>query len=702
MAPAWKPPALPKVIRSLRFQVSIALLVAAALCAFAAGRFSGQELAGSYREGADRVLAGASKSFANEFDPSDLGSRPRLTAQLEELRRLDSNLDGAIVLQAGSRGPRAIARAGPEPPSPADVEAARRVLSTGTPARGEQRSEETHLAVRTESLVQGGKPVAALWLGYDLGPSDAAIGRRDRRIFGVLLALLLTFTAFTSWVLGRGIFRPLDRLRLATRRIAEGRLETRLEWERRDELGTLAYDFDVMAGELQESHGRLEDLALRDPLTGLANHRQFQESLNTETERAHNEGTELALIVIDIDRFKRINDAWGHPVGDRVLSEAGRSLAATMKGVGLVARLGGDEFAILLPDSNSTQAHAICEAARAAVKANDTPNLDITCSGGLAMFPDDAASPDSLTQLADGALYWAKRSGRNLVRRYDPEHVLVVTSEQRAEFAQVLESPGAITPVFQPIVSLTNGEVIAYEALARFEDASRRPPTWWFAQAHRFGLGAKLEAEAIRAALASFDRPRDLALSVNVSPSALSSPEVRAVLPERLDNVIFEITEQEQIIRPNELREALQPLRERGARVAVDDAGAGYAGLQQIMRMQADFIKLDRALISGCHVDQAKAALIGSLADFAASTGAEVCAEGIETLDELRVLIRLGVTCGQGYLLARPAPPWTHVDQEAAALCRALAREDPATRPHYLPWAASRRRSHISNTPNSL
>ena len=702
MSPVWKRPALPTVIRSLRFQVSIALLVAAALCAYAAGKFSGQELAGSYRDGADRVLVGASRSFAGGFNPSDLGSRSRLTTRLADLRRLDPNLDGAIVLRAGARGPRAIARAGPQTPSPADLDAARRVLATGAPVRGEQRSDESHLALRTEALVQAGKPVAALWLGYDLRPSDAAIGRRDRRIFGVLLGLLLGFTGFTSWVLGRGIFRPLDRLRLATRRIAEGRLETRLRWERRDELGALAHDFDAMAGELEESHGRLEALALRDPLTGLANHRQFQESLNTETKRARDEGTQLALIVIDVDRFKRINDAWGHPVGDSVLSEAGRSLAETMKGVGLVARLGGDEFAILLPDSNSTQALAICEAARAAVKANDTPDLDITCSGGLAMFPEDAGSPDSLSQLADGALYWAKRSGRNLARRYDPEHVLVVTSEQRAEFAQVLESPGAITPVFQPIVSLANGEIVAYEALARFEDASRRPPTWWFAQAHRFGLGAKLEAEAIRAALASVDRPHDLALSVNVSPSALGSPEVRAVLPERLDNVIFEITEQEQIIRPNELREALQPLRERGARVAVDDAGAGYAGLQQIMRMQADFIKLDRALISGCHVDQAKAALIGSLADFAASTGAEVCAEGIETLDELRVLIRLGVTCGQGFVLARPAPPWSEVDQEAAALCRALAREEPGTRPHYLPSAATRRRSHISNTQNSL
>ena len=108
-----------------------------------------------------------------------------------------------------------------------------------------------HLASRTQALPgPGGRPVAALWLSYDLAPSDRAVAERDRRIFGVLLALLLVFTAFTGWLLGRRIFRPLDRLRLATRRIAEGRLETRLGWSRRDELGALAHDFDEMAGEL--------------------------------------------------------------------------------------------------------------------------------------------------------------------------------------------------------------------------------------------------------------------------------------------------------------------------------------------------------------------------------------------------------------------------------------------------------------------
>ena len=202
-------------------------------------------------------------------------------ARLEDLRRQDPNLDGAIVLRAGPNGPVPVARAGSRPASRADLAGARRVLATGTPSAGcRSPTACTWPPGPRPSPALGAARSAALWLGYDLAPSDQAVAERDRRIFGVLLALLLAFTAFTAWLLGRRIFRPLDRLRVASRRIAEGRLETRLGWSRRDELGALAHDFDEMAGELEESHGRLEDLALRDPLTGLANHRRFQEALS--------------------------------------------------------------------------------------------------------------------------------------------------------------------------------------------------------------------------------------------------------------------------------------------------------------------------------------------------------------------------------------------------------------------------------------
>lgn len=378
----------------------------------------------------------------------------------------------------------------------------------------------------------------------------------------------------------------------------------------------------------------------------------------------------MSLVILDIDRFKSINDTHGHPFGDAVLAAVGSALRSTLRRQGgLVARLGGDEFGLVLPSTDGKRASAIADAARAACASASPRGFEITCSAGIACFPDDAGNADAIIQLADGALYWAKESGRSRTRRYDAEYVMVVTDEQRAEFADLLTRPDCVRPVFQPIVCLRSGSIVGYEALARFEGKPGLPPAWWFRQAHRFGLGHRLEAEAIRAALRAGERPDDAFLSVNVSPSALESSEVQELLPDNLSGLVIEITEEERIGDAAAFEATLNDLRRRGARVAVDDAGAGYAGLQQVMRMKADVIKLDRALVADVHVDPAKVALIRALVQFGGSTGARICAEGIESLEELRALIPLGVDYAQGFRLARPAAPWAEIDPEARKVC---------------------------------
>ena len=305
----------------------------------------------------------------------------------------------------------------------------------------------------------------------------------------------------------------------------------------------------------------------------------------------------------------------------------------------------------------------------------------LRCSAGIACYPGDAKGAGALLHLANGALSWAKESGRGRSRRYDPEHVLAVTEEQREDFAALIARPDAVRPVFQPIVSLASGEAVGYEALARFEGKPGLPPSWWFSQAHRFGLGAALEAQSAHAALTAGPRPPGTFLSINLSPSALASVEIAELLPADLRGVVVEITEEERVLDVDALHRLLDPLRARGARIAVDDAGEGYAGLQQVMSMRADIIKLDRSLVADVHTDPAKIALIGSLVHFARSTGAAICAEGIETLDELRVLVHLGVAYGQGWALSRPAAPWARVNAEAARLCRELRSTQPRISP---------------------
>ena len=226
----------------------------------------------------------------------------------------------------------------------------------------------------------------------------------------------------------------------------------------------------------------------------------------------------------------------------------------------------------------------------------------------------------------------------------------------------MLEDPDGITMVFQPIMDLRTGRVAGYESLSRFNREPRRTPDLWFAQAHRCGLGYALEAKAILArAGARRQPPAGTYLTFNLSPSSLLSDEVMRVLPERLDGLVIEITENELVSGDPAIHEALADLRARGARLAVDDTGAGYAGLTHVMRLQPDIIKLDRALTTGVDTDPAKAPLISSFVRYARDIDAAVCAEGVETLAELERLADLDVAYGQGYGIARPSAPWVPV-----------------------------------------
>jgi diguanylate cyclase (GGDEF)-like protein len=415
----------------------------------------------------------------------------------------------------------------------------------------------------------------------------------------------------------------------------------------------------------------LRKQAATDPLTGLANRRHFEQQLEVELKRAQRTSRPVALMILDFDGFKEINDAHGHPYGDEILRQVAEGLMETVRATDVLARVGGDEFAFILPEADSTTAGIVAERARVAVESVATQGVVLSCSGGIASFPRDAQDATTLAQCADGALYWAKRAGRGEMKAYDPTHVTVARSEgEKSEVAALLAQEDAITPHFQPIVALATARLAGYEALSRFPQDSGRRPDEWFAVAHRVGLGYELEAKAIAAALAVPNRPAGTYLSLNSSPSAVSSPQVQAVLPEDLSEIVIEITEHELYHDEASLREALTPLRERGARIAVDDAGAGYAGLQQLMRVQPDIIKLDRALVANVHEDPAKAALIDSFVRFARRTGAVVCAEGIEELEELRAVADLDVTYGQGYGLAKPSAPWVTVSPWVADTLR--------------------------------
>jgi len=238
-------------------------------------------------------------------------------------------------------------------------------------------------------------------------------------------------------------------------------------------------------------------------------------------------------------------------------------------------------------------------------------------------------------------------------------HVLDPHGGDRLERAQmvqqILNDPALLTIVFQPVVDLQTGEVLAAEALARFAPLPYRSPDLWFADAHHAGLGEALELLAIELALARLPQLGGMAVGVNIGPSVVRSPAFLTTLADApLDHVILELTEHELVDDYPALIAALHPLRRNGLRVAIDDTGAGYSSLAHILKVAPDFIKLDFELTSGIDLDPVRRALAASLVAFAAETGAEIIAEGVETEDELDVLRRLDVRFGQGFHLGRP------------------------------------------------
>lgn len=234
----------------------------------------------------------------------------------------------------------------------------------------------------------------------------------------------------------------------------------------------------------------------------------------------------------------------------------------------------------------------------------------------------------------------------------------------------VLGDPDALGAHVQPLVELCSGQIVGYEALARITAPVAPLDTGaWFALARRCGLGPALEAAALRAALALPPTPDGAFLAINVSVSALEDPGVWAALPDELSGVMLEITEHELVRDYTGLMPRLAALRDRGARIAVDDAGAGYAGLRHMIELAPDVLKLDRSLIADIDRDLARQAMVEAFVRYARRVGTTICAEGIETEEELATATALDVAVGQGYLLARPAPPWPEANRDATRVC---------------------------------
>ena len=402
---------------------------------------------------------------------------------------------------------------------------------------------------------------------------------------------------------------------------------------------------------------RMQRRAGEDPLTGLANSRAFLAACTVEFSRAERSGEAVSITALTLDHFKTINDTHGRPYGDDVLRAVAQTLRNAVRPHDTVARVGGVEFALLLPGAGSPEAFAVAERGRASIGRITAGDPGLSSSAGVASYPSAGTSPEELHALAERALTSAKVAGRGRTFVYEVD--LIPTSP-----IEELLTPGAIQTVFQPIVDMGGG-LFGYEALSRFPGIDE-PVNEVFARAHRHGLGIALELAAIAAALRVGPPPHRAALTLNLSFAALTSDRLWDAIPTDMTGLIIEITEHEMIGDEDAVLDAVERLRARGALIAIDDAGVGYGGLALLLTVRPDFIKLDRSIVHGVSGDRTRGALIQAMARFAQETGTRICVEGVELDTDLVYLMGLGVDLAQGYLMARPAPPWPGVDYRVA------------------------------------
>ncbi len=431
---------------------------------------------------------------------------------------------------------------------------------------------------------------------------------------------------------------------------------------------------------MQDAYTRAREESLRDSLTGLGNHRAFQEELERQWAASTRRGGRLALAVIDLDEFRRINEAGGHASGDRVLLAAAGMLSAGLRRADRIFRIGGDEFAVLFADSDADSAFlSIRRILATALEGTVGGALEPwSFTAGVSAVPGTARDRAELYRQAEAALIFGKRHGRTVVTTYDPErHAPPIVERPANEVAADIKrvaTVGALRAVFQPIYDLRNGQPRGYEGLIRPQPGSGfSDPGELFAAAEAVGRTVELDLACIATTIAAFARLQlPGSLTLNLSPRTLEADDfsVHGVLAllarHRVDpsRVVIELTEREAVEDIDRLVRAVAACRAAGMRLAADDVGAGNAGLRLLSQLKFDIVKIDLSLVQGGAVRATSQEVVRTLKDLADRWGALVIAEGIETPEQLQFVRSLGIRAGQGYLLGRPvdAPTTDAVD----------------------------------------
>jgi diguanylate cyclase (GGDEF)-like protein len=418
---------------------------------------------------------------------------------------------------------------------------------------------------------------------------------------------------------------------------------------------------------------RVAHMAHHDALTGLPNRVLLRDRIQQAIAQAHRAGTQLAVLFLDLDRFKTINDSLGHQLGDRLLQSVASRILVCVREGDTVSRVGGDEFVIVIPGIESavdasSVASKILEVLASAfhLQGND---LHVAASIGISLYPSDGADAETLMRNADTAMYHAKDTGRANYQFFT-QH-MNVAAQQRLQLENSLRRAlenHEFQLHYQPLYDLRDRSITGFEALLRWYPpggAVMVPPGEFIGAAEESGLivaiGEWVLREAVKQARTWQSPGRPIAVSVNVSANQLSRSNfvdrVRRLLQETgIDPTLIELEVTESVIIEGggEAQEALHQLAALGVGIAIDDFGTGYSGLAYLKRLPIDTVKIDQSFVRDLTVDPEDAAIVTAIVAMARSLGVDVIAEGVETEEQLEELKRLGCHRAQGYLLARP------------------------------------------------
>jgi diguanylate cyclase (GGDEF)-like protein/PAS domain S-box-containing protein len=431
--------------------------------------------------------------------------------------------------------------------------------------------------------------------------------------------------------------------------------------------------------ERKRFEGQLQRLADHDPLTGLVNRHRFQAELERELTTARRYRTGGAMLVLDLDNFRYVNDSLGHAAGDELIATAGAVLKSRLRASDTLGRIGGDEFGVILPRVDQAEAvgvaEALLEGIREGVVRTDAKGVPgrVTASVGIAIFGErhPSSDPEEVVIEADIARYDAKEAGRDRVSMFDPGHERHSKIEARLTWIERIREALAeerFELAAQPIVPLQSGDDTArYELLVRMraENGELVPPGTFLYVAERDNLVQEIDRwvvrQAIRRLAAEQEAGHDVCFEINLSGKSISEPELPNLIARELaatgadaSRLIFEVTETAAIINVEQARVLAERLREMGCGFALDDFGTGFASFYYLKHLEFDYLKIDGEFIEELASDRTNQLVVRAVVDLARGLGKQTIAEFVSDHESVRLLREFGVDYAQGFYIGKP------------------------------------------------